>query len=489
MKPSPICLSGSVDSALAEANRQIVNTISAFSAVLAAALLMAWLVAERSIAVRIFALQQAAGKLAQGDLNTRVPESVRGGELGRLGEAFDAMAQELALREQLLLQREAELKKAQQLALLGSWTYDVASGQLTWSDELYRIYGVSKGSFRPTVESFLNLIHPDDKTLMREWIASCEAGNALGKLEFRIVRPDGAVRSVVGHGELQCSSDGPVCTISGTAQDITERKEIENTLLEKRQLLEQLNQNLEERVLAAVSELRKKDQMLLQQSRQAALGEMIGNIAHQWRQPLNTIALVVQELEMTYGRPEFSREYLAAHVRKAMALINHMSKTIDNFISYFKPDRLRTRFNANQVVAESLAMIEPSFTSSDIRLVVNERDVLEMDGFGKEFAQVVLNIILNARDAYKNAEPAQGKTIEITLFRDGDKAVVTIADHAGGIPEEILDRIFDPYFTTKGPDKGTGIGLYMSKMIIEQHMGGRLTARNVDGGAEFRIEV
>jgi len=284
-------------------------------------------------------------------------------------------------------------------------------------------------------------------------------------------------------------SAGDLLGVLGVGHDITERKHAEKELAQKQSQLEELNKHLEQRVAEAVLDSRKKDQILILQGRQASMGEMIGNIAHQWRQPLNTLGLIVQELRMIYGRGEFNREYLEASVKKAMEWISYMSKTIDDFSNYFKPSNDKMFFNVNQVVAKTVSLVEPSLKKIDINIEVIENGKSDVDGYANEYAQVLLNILLNCRDAFEKCGISGHRTVTITILKEDDLSVVTVADNAGGIPEDILDKIFDPYFTTKGPDKGTGIGLYMAKAIIEKNMHGRLSVRNLASGAEFRIEV
>ena len=240
--------------------------------------------------------------------------------------------------------------------------------------------------------------------------------------------------------------------------------------------------------LRTLEELSEKERMLLQQSRLAALGEMISNIAHQWRQPLNELGLIVQELPMMYDQGNFSREYLKQSVAKFMTVLNHTSKTIDDFRNFFKPDKEMVRFDILAVIQQTLSLISESFKHLQIEITVHSTGKQVIYGHPNEFSQVILNILFNARDAFIDRKVTK-KSVEITLFKDGNSAVVSIADNAGGVPEAIMDRIFDPYFTTRGPDQGTGIGLYMSKIIIEKNIPGRLTVRNTELGAEFRIEV
>lgn len=241
--------------------------------------------------------------------------------------------------------------------------------------------------------------------------------------------------------------------------------------------------------VAALEKLREKERMLLQQSRLAALGEMISNIAHQWRQPLNELGLIVQELPVMYDQGTFDRDYLRGNVAKFMKVLAHLSKTIDDFRNFFRPDKEKVHFKVQRVVEHTLELIEESFRQLCIVIQVEAVDDPAIFGHPNEFSQVILNLLFNARDAFQARKDDRARQIDIRIFPAGDKAVVTVTDNAGGIPEAILDRIFDPYFTTRGPEQGTGIGLYMSKIIIEKNIPGRLSVRNVGAGAEFRIEV
>jgi len=252
--------------------------------------------------------------------------------------------------------------------------------------------------------------------------------------------------------------------------------------------LKKLNEELENLVAQRTAELREKDQILLLQSRQAAMGEMICNIAHQWRQPLNALGLTIQQLVLYYDNGEFNREFLDNKVLQSMELIQHMSKTIDDFRNYFRPDKEKTEFKVNEAIANTVSLIEDSFKNRHIRIEVLAKDDPAIFGYPNEFAQAVLNILNNAGDALTE-RAIKDPMVTITICSGDNRAVVTIADNAGGIPEEIIAKIFDPYFTTKGPQHGTGVGLFMSKAIIEKNMGGKLAARNIANGAEFRIEV
>lgn len=270
--------------------------------------------------------------------------------------------------------------------------------------------------------------------------------------------------------------------------DITEQSRAGDALIVKQLELEELNKTLELRIVQAVNDQRLMDQISIVQDRRAAMGEMIGNIAHQWRQPLNVLGLNLQELPLAYGKAEFNKEYLNASINKSMQLIMHMSHTIDDFRNFFKVDKEKVTFSVNQVIKKTLSLIEENFSEQQICIVFNAENDPKINGFPNEYSQVLLNILMNSRDALVGRTRDDARIL-IRSFREAGKTVVTVSVNAGGIATEIIDSIFDPYFTTKEPDKGTGIGLFMSKTIIEKNMGGTLSALNTERGVEFRIEL
>lgn len=249
-----------------------------------------------------------------------------------------------------------------------------------------------------------------------------------------------------------------------------------------------LKGSLKELIARAVDVERKKDDSLIIRGRQAVMGEMINNIAHQWRQPINTLGLLAQDLQMTYKFGDFSKEFIDANVKKTMAVIQGMSRTIDDFRTFFKPDREKVEFKVLKVISKIRSFLDEGFRAENISLELHATDDPLVIGYPGEFYQVLLNILLNAKEAFA-AHAVEKPVVTLRVCVKNGRTVVVIADNAGGVPAEIIDRVFDPYFTTKGPDRGTGIGLFMSKNIIERNMGGSLTVRNFGKGAEFRIEL
>lgn len=233
-------------------------------------------------------------------------------------------------------------------------------------------------------------------------------------------------------------------------------------------------------------EVKSQQEMLIQQNRLAALGEMIGNIAHQWRQPLNTLGLVVQDVEEAYRFDGLTESYIKNMSFKAMEQINYMSQTIDDFRNFFSLTKEKKLFTLIQSVSDAIDMVAMEMKKHEIKLEISIPEELVIYGMKNEFSQVLLNVINNAKDALTQNE-GKKPFIRIAAKSHADKVEITIEDNGGGIPIEILPRVFDPYFTTREEGKGTGIGLYMSKMIIEEHMNGLLSAQNSNEGAIFTI--
>lgn len=296
------------------------------------------------------------------------------------------------------------------------------------------------------------------------------------------------------HGIIQVTmspvydADGQIRASVHVARDITEKKHQEELLAAQQKQLEEINNSLEIRINEAVTELRNKDDILIQQSRLAAMGEMISSIAHQWRQPLNNIGLIVQNLQLSFRANDLNEQELNRDVTDTMKILQQISETIDDFRNFFSYEEEASTFNINELFSRSLSFIEPSMKRKGIRIELDEEPDVTALGYPNEYMQSFLNIMLNARDALLDRQ-AENPVINIRIFRENERSIVTIRDNGGGISEDILPKIFDPYFTTKHQSMGVGIGLYMAKMIIEKKMHGALTARNVDGGAEFRIEV
>lgn len=314
---------------------------------------------------------------------------------------------------------------------------------------------------------------PEEYRLLWETIT----GGSEWRGEFHNKRKDGTLYWESASISPIRNDKGEISHFVAVKEDITSRKEAEARL-------QQLNETLEQRVREEVAKNREKDHLLMHQARLAAMGEMIGNIAHQWRQPLNGLALLLVNLRDAKTYNELSQAYLDDMVNKAEQLIHTMSNTIDDFRNFFSPHREKLPFTLEQAVRDALTLVEATLRAHSIEIVLNVADHAEVLGFRNEYAQVVTNMLGNAKDAILARNVKNGR-VEISIeCRDG-RACVIIRDNGGGVPREIMGKIFDPYFTTR--EKGTGVGLYMSKMIIENNMDGSIEVRNSGDGAEFVI--
>ena len=241
-------------------------------------------------------------------------------------------------------------------------------------------------------------------------------------------------------------------------------------------------ENLEETVQTKTDENIKQLEILQQQSKLAQMGEMIGAIAHQWRQPLNVISTGIQNLKYDYNDGNLNdEEFVKNFISENKKTINFMSKTIDDFRSFFRIDKEKIDFAVLETTQSVLDMQSSQLRSHDIKISLTGEE-FHYYGLQSEFQQVILNIVNNAKDALLDNN-VKNPMISISLM--GKK--IMIEDNAGGIPDEIMNRVFDPYFTTKEQGKGTGIGLYISKLIIENNMESSLEVKNTKNGAQFII--
>ena len=254
-------------------------------------------------------------------------------------------------------------------------------------------------------------------------------------------------------------------------------------------LFEERKENMEklhQRVNEALEKNRKHQMLMFQQSRLAQMGELVGMIAHQWRQPLNNLSLNNQMLVSRYKRGMLDDQAVERFKQKSQQLVQSMSETIDDFKAFYKIEREKRRFCINAGVERALEIMDISVVQDMIAVTVDADEEYFGYGYPNEFSQSVLNIVNNAKDALIE-NSVQKKEIVICLERSDEYIVISIEDNAGGIPEEIMDNIFDPYFSGKKNGEGTGLGLYMAKLIILDHFGGDISVVNTQKGAKFTI--
>ena len=250
----------------------------------------------------------------------------------------------------------------------------------------------------------------------------------------------------------------------------------------------EMNETLQSRVAEEVIKNKENQEILFQQSKMASMGEMIGNIAHQWRQPLNALSALNVSLSMKYNAGKLTKEDVFTFKEKSNHLIQRMSDTINDFRNFFYPDKSVERFRVDKAIEDAINFIKGSYRINNIKIINYSSCKLDIKNHKNELIQVLLNIFNNSKDAIKEFNSKKGVVIiDVIILENYIK--ITIQDNGGGIDQEIIDRVFEPYFTTKFKDEGTGIGLYMSKMIVEESMGGRLKLENRDSGVLTTIKL
>ena len=243
-----------------------------------------------------------------------------------------------------------------------------------------------------------------------------------------------------------------------------------------------------------IKENTKQHHILFQQSKMAAMGEMLGNIAHQWRQPLSVITTAATGMKVQKEFGTLDDEAINRSVDTITDSALYLSKTIDDFRNFFKRDKTETNFSTNEVIGKVLKLTKSQFKIHEISIIKNIEE-FNLFGLENEFVQALINILNNAKDALIDKEAP--KLIFINVLKNDNKAIIKIADNGGGIDEKIIDKVCEPYFTTKHQSQGTGIGLYMTEEIIVKHMYGKFTISNIETiyenvtykGAQITIEL
>ncbi len=250
-------------------------------------------------------------------------------------------------------------------------------------------------------------------------------------------------------------------------------------------LLHEYQTMLEDKVEEETNKRIEKDKFLIHQSKLASMGEMIGNIAHQWRQPLNQLSLINITLDTLMRKDRLNLEIFEKYFEQTNSTIQSMSQTINDFRYFFQPDKEISTFTISSIFDESLKFLKEGLSRHFIDIEIAEYSDYEIVGHKNELVQVLLNLVNNSKDAIVLTHKQDGK-ISLSVKRD-EYIKIKLQDNGGGIDDKIIDKVFEPYFTTKFKEEGTGIGMYMSKMIIEQSMGGNLYIENRDDGVLVTI--
>ncbi len=356
-------------------------------------------------------------------------------------------------------------------------------------NNIENLIGYKSEEFINSSLDYLTIIKSEDKQKIVDDVrfAINNREKSIKHTPYAIKCKDNTIAYLLQYTHLIFNEDRTLKYVLGYLYDITKEKSYE-------ELLKNLNNDLQEKILIEIREKEKlqlervnQERIMFQQSKMAAMGEMIGAIARQWKQPLNTIGLIAQSLSDMYEFNELNMESIKDVENLIMRQIDFMADTINDFRNFFKPNKEQSDFNSEEAIEEIIKLLLPIFQKSNINIIFQKSEIALCKGLKNEFKQAILNILNNAKDAIIEKGVKSG-IINIKIEINSHLNIY-IRDNGGGIPTHLLpNKIFDSYTSTKG-DKGTGVGLNISKTIIEGNMSGKIYAKNMEDGAEFLITL
>lgn len=368
-----------------------------------------------------------------------------------------------------------QLQERYELAINGThdglWDWDLLSNTIYFSPRWKSMLGYEEEELENSLLTWKERVHPDD---LAQAIADIQMSQNDPDFTYnnihRLRHKDGRWVWILDRGQTIFDEEQNAVRMVGFHTDITELKE------------------LQEQLLASTKELKAKNEMMIAQSRHAQMGEMISMIAHQWRQPLSVIAMSVNNLLVDVALGNLEERGLCETLNEITALTNHLSKTIDDFRNFFKPDKEQKCISLESVFLSAYSVIQKSFENENIALEKDFEAVSEIVAFDRELQQVFINILKNAQEALV-ANRVESRLVKVSIYETQEHVVIEICDNAGGVAQEHLAHLFEPYFSTKDEKNGTGLGLYMSKMIVEKHHNGELHAKNQGSGSCFVVAL
>ena len=393
---------------------------------------------------------------------------------------YSAIRQDISFEKRLMEEKRysesigLRMELALEAGAVGIWEWDFATNSLVWDQRMYAIYGVENTKTVEPYATWHNAVDPKDIPDAEAALQHAVEHHGYYDTSFWITTPTGEKRFIKALGINEYDTRNKAIRMVGINMDITTQKLLED----------QLHALVEEETGRRVQQ----QKLLIQQSKLAAMGEMIANIAHQWKQPLSIFSMSLIALKKNYDKGKLDAEYMEDYLTKTRGLIAKMDQTMHDFNHFFRPDKAPHTFALSHAVQESITLLTPLINRAGIDLDFSPLENATVTRYESQLTQVIINILNNGIDVITErdvSEPYLSVCIE-----DADQHWrIQITDNAGGIPHDVLPRIFEPYFTTKFKSDGTGIGLYMSKMIIEESFDGSLEAHNTQKGAEFVILI
>ena len=410
----------------------------------------------------------------------------KGKPLRSLGTTQDITERKLVEIE--LQKSKNYLKEAQRIAKVGHFEFNFKTKDINWSDQIYRIFGFDIEDKKPTFEKYRKQIHPEDVDNQYKIFKQALKEKRGYSVTYRIISFEGEQKYIEEKGYFELDKKGNPIKVIGTMQDVTSNIIAKKALEESKAQLALINQDLEKRVKEELEKSRDKDHLLIQQSRSAVLGEMIGNIAHQWRQPLNEVSLLVTDLEDAYNFGVLNKEYFEKTTEIVYRRLKYMSDTITDFSKMHTDDFKQEAFSPKKLIEKLMQFTEGTIKKNNIQIRFMCNDDFEVFGYPNMLSHILLNLLNNSRDILIERSIKKPK-IWIKLEKDKANYYIRVLDNGKGIGRSIIDKIFDPYFTTKDKKRGSGLGLYMTKSMVEKQMNGQIHVQNQRQGAEFKITL
>lgn len=385
-------------------------------------------------------------------------------ELSLLSHEFNTMLDSITAGETALKAVKERLEYAVNGTKDGLWDWNLQTNEVYFSPRWKEMLGYSDNELSNVLKNWAENVHPDDLEEVKKAVAmSHKTPGQFYENIHRIRHKNGTWVWVLDRGQTIFNTKGKAIRMVGFHTDITKQKELEQELAEQ-------------------------EEMMIAQSRHVAMGEMIGMIAHQWRQPITGIAMEANILLLDVELDEVTNERITKKAKEILKLTEHLSKTIDDFRNFFRPNKDKDKVKIVDILLEAEQIMGKSLEHHNITLSIESDEHETIPTYSREMLQVLLNLIKNAQEAIEQHTPVGGR-IDGNIVDKGDSIVITVSDNGGGIEESILNRIFEPYFSTKGKETGTGLGLYMTKTIINKHLHGTINARNTDVGVEFTLVI
>ena len=455
-------------------------------------------------------------------------------------------AQERKRVEDALRESEANLKTAQRVAHVGSWEFEVSTQKITWSEELFHIFGLDPTKPEPTYAEHIQLIHPDDRSLWQQTIGKAIADGISYEFDFQIVRPDGQVRHIEGRGEAIVNNAGQVTRLFGTARDITERKQTEQALRHSEAREREKTKELE----LTLERLKRTQAQLIQAEKMSSLGQMVAGVAHEINNPISFISCnlthareysqdllkLIELYQQTYPNSTPAIQQLAEKIELNF-LIEDWAKVMDSMQvgterirqivlslkSFSKLDEQELKpVDIHEGIDSTLLILQHRIrkvginaTRGDsdihqaIEVIKNYGQLPKVTCYASQLNQVFMHLLSNAIDALESQPPPRKITISTSVATDRGSVVsdnnqqttnnkqqitnyvvIRIADNGPGISEEVQQKIFDPFFTTKPVGRGTGLGLSIShQVVVEKHKGQISCVSAKDNRTEFIVKI